>query len=60
MSLVSDLLRSGSTSLWQQHVQSVEAVLGLVWSWRSDLFRVEAVCYLQEIHGVDMLQDYTS
>jgi hypothetical protein len=35
-------------------------VLGLVWSWRSESFRVETVCYLQETHGVDMLQDYTS
>jgi hypothetical protein len=59
-SLVGDSLRSGSTSLWQQHVQSVEVVLGLVWSWRSDSFRVEVVCYLQETHGVDILQDYTS
>jgi hypothetical protein len=59
-SLVGDSLRSCSTSLWQQQVQSVEAVLGLVWSWRTDSFQVEAVCYLQETHGVDMLQDYTS
>jgi hypothetical protein len=32
MSLVGDSLRSCSTSLWQQHVQSVGVVLGLVWS----------------------------
>jgi hypothetical protein len=54
-SLVSDSLRSGSTSLWKQHVQSVEAVLGLVWSWRLDSFWMEVACYLQETHGVDML-----
>ena len=35
-------------------------MLGLVWSWRTDPFRVEAVCYLQETHGVVMLQGYTS
>jgi hypothetical protein len=45
-SLVGDSLRSCSTSLWQQHVQLVEDVLGLVWSWRTDSFRVETVCYL--------------
>jgi hypothetical protein len=42
MSLVGDSLRSCSTSLWRQHVQSEEAMLGLVWSWRSDSFLVEA------------------
>jgi hypothetical protein len=60
MSLFGDSLRSGSTSLWQQCFQLVEAMLGLVWSWRSNSFRVEAVCYLQETHGVDMSHDYTS
>jgi hypothetical protein len=35
-------------------------VLGLVWSWRSYSFHVEAMCYLQETHGVDFSQDYTS
>jgi hypothetical protein len=59
-SLAGDSLRSCITSIWQQHVQSVGAVLGLVWSGRIDSFRVEAVCYLQETHGVDMLQNYTS
>jgi hypothetical protein len=59
-SLVGDWLRSCSTSLWQQHVQLVEVVLGLVWSWRTYSFRVETVCYLQETHGVDMLQDFPS
>ena len=59
-SLVGDWLRSCSTSLWQQHVQLVEVMLGLVWSWRTDSFRVETMCYLQETHGVDMLQDVPS
>ena len=59
-SLVGDWLRSCSTSLWKQHVQLVEVVLGLVRSWRIDSFRVETVCYLQETHGVDMLQDFPS
>ena len=59
-SLFGDSLRSCSTSLWQQHVQLVEVVLGLVRSWRTDSFRVETMCYLQETHGFDMLQDYIS
>ena len=37
----------------------MEVVLGLVRSWRTDSFWVEAMCYLQETHGVDMLQNYT-
>jgi hypothetical protein len=59
-SLVGDSLRFCSTSLWQQHVQSVGAVLGLVWFGRTDSFRFETVCYLQETHGSNMLQDYIS
>ena len=59
-SLVGDSLRSCSTSPWQQHVQLVEVVLGLVRSWRTNSFRVETMCYLQETHGIDMLQDYIS
>jgi hypothetical protein len=35
-------------------------VLVLVWTCRIDSFWVEAMCHLQEIHGVDMLQDYAS
>jgi hypothetical protein len=35
MSLFCDSLRSCSTSLWRQHVQAEEAMIGLVWSWRS-------------------------
>jgi hypothetical protein len=34
-------------------------VLSLVSSSRIDPFRVEAMCYLQETHDVDMLQNYT-
>jgi hypothetical protein len=59
-SLEGDSLRSCSTSLWKQHVQLVETVLVLVWTWRIDSFQVEAMCHLQETHGVDMLQDYAS
>jgi hypothetical protein len=55
MSLVCVSLRSHSTSLWKQHVTLVEAMLSLVWSWRSDSLQVEAVCHLQKAHGVDML-----
>jgi hypothetical protein len=58
-SLAGDSLRSCSTSLWQQHVQSVGDMLSLVWSNKIDPFRVEVMCYLQETHGVDMLQNYT-
>jgi hypothetical protein len=54
-SLVGDSLRSCSTSLWQQHVQVVGAVLSLVWSGRIDPFRFEAIFYVQETHGVEML-----
>jgi hypothetical protein len=49
MSLFGDLLRSCSTSLWRQHVQSEEAMFGLVWSWRSKSFSVEDECYFQEL-----------
>jgi hypothetical protein len=55
MSLVGDSLRSCSTSLWRQHVQLEEAMLGLVWSWRSDSFLVEVECYFQETLGVEVL-----
>jgi hypothetical protein len=52
--------RSCSTSLWQQHLQLMEVVLILVVSWRVDSFRVEAMCHVQEFHGVDTFQDYAS
>jgi hypothetical protein len=60
MSLVGDTLRFCSTSLWQHHVQSMEAVLGLVQSRRTDSFLVEVVCCFQETPDDDILQDYTS
>jgi hypothetical protein len=34
-------------------------MLSLVLSNRIDPFWVEAMCYLQETHGVNMLQNYT-
>jgi hypothetical protein len=59
-SLVGDSLRSCSTSLWQQHVQSVEVVLGLVWSGRKTHFRLRLcvicrrlmvlICYRTILH----------
>jgi hypothetical protein len=52
--------RSCSTSFWHQHVQLMEAVLILVGSWRMDSFRDEAMCHVQEFHGVDIFQDYAS
>jgi hypothetical protein len=52
--------RSCSTSFWHQHVQLMEAVLILVVSWRMDSFRDEAMCHVQEFHGVDIFQDYAS
>ena len=37
-SLTGDSLRSCSTSLWQQHIQSMGVVLSLVWFGRIDPF----------------------
>jgi hypothetical protein len=37
----------------------VRVVLSLVWSGRIDPFRVEAIFYVRETHGVDMLKNYT-
>jgi hypothetical protein len=59
-SLEGDSWRSCSTSLWKQHVQLVETVLVLVWTWMMDSLRDEAMCHVQEIHGVDIFQDYAS
>jgi hypothetical protein len=53
-SLKGDSLRSCSTSLGKQHVQLVDIMLVLVWTWRMGSFRVEAMCHLQETHGIDM------
>jgi hypothetical protein len=52
--------RSCRTSFWHQHVQLMEAVLIFIVSQRMDSFRDEAMCHVQEIHGVDILQDYAS
>jgi hypothetical protein len=52
--------RSYSTSLWHLHMQLMEAMLILVWNWRMDSFRDEAMCHVQEIHSVDIFQDYAS
>jgi hypothetical protein len=49
MSLFGDSLRSCSTSLWRQHVQSKEAMWGLVWSWRSESFFVEVQVLLSGV-----------
>ena len=38
----------------------MEAVLILVGTWRMDSFQDEAMCLVQEIHGVDIFQDYAS
>jgi hypothetical protein len=48
MSLFGDSLRYCSTSLWWKHVQLEETMWGLVWSWRSESFSMEAKCYFQE------------
>jgi hypothetical protein len=52
--------RSYSTSLWHQQVQLMEAVWILVEIWRMDSFREEAMCHVQEVHRVDIFQDYAS
>jgi hypothetical protein len=52
--------RSCSTSFWHQHVQLMEAVWILVEIWRMDSFRDEAMCHMQEVHRVDIFQDYAS
>ena len=38
----------------------MEAMLVLVWTWRMDSFRDEVMCHVQEIHSVDIFQDYAS
>jgi hypothetical protein len=52
--------RSCSTSFWHQQVQLMEAVLILIVAWRMDSFRDEAMCHVQETHGVGIFQDYAS
>jgi hypothetical protein len=38
----------------------MEIVLMFVWTWTMDLFQDEAMCHVQEIHGIDIFQDYAS
>jgi hypothetical protein len=38
----------------------MEVVLILVVSGRVDSFRDEAMCHVQEFHGIDIFQDYAS
>jgi hypothetical protein len=52
--------RSCSTSFWHQHVQLTEAVWVLVDIWRMESFRYESMCHVQEVHRVDIFQDYSS
>jgi hypothetical protein len=52
--------RSCITSVGHQHVQLMEAVWILVEIWRMDSFRDEAMCHVQEVHRVDIFQDYAS
>jgi hypothetical protein len=49
-----------STSFWHHHVQLMEVVWILIEIWRRDLFRDEAMCHVQEVHRVDIFQDYSS
>jgi len=58
--LEGDSWRYCSTSLRQHHVQLVETVLILVWTWRMDSFRDENMCHGHETRGVGMLHDYAS
>jgi hypothetical protein len=52
--------RSCITSVGHQHVQLMEVVWNLVEIWRMDSFRDEAMCHMQEVHRVDIFQDYAS
>jgi hypothetical protein len=52
--------RSCSTSFWHQHVQLMEVVWILVEIRRMDSFRDEVMCHMQEVHRVDIFQDYAS
>jgi hypothetical protein len=52
--------RSCITSCGHHHVQLMEAVWILVEIWRMDSFRDEAMCHVQEVHRVDIFQDYAS
>jgi hypothetical protein len=52
--------RSCITLVGHQHVQLMEFVWILVDIWRMDSFRDEAMCHMQEVHRVDIFQDYAS
>jgi hypothetical protein len=52
--------RSCITSVGHQHVQLMEAVWILVETRRMDSLRDEAMCQVQETHGVGVFQDYAS
>jgi hypothetical protein len=52
--------RSCGTSFWHQHVQLMELVWILVDIGRMDSFQDEAMCHVQEVHRVDIFQDYPS
>jgi hypothetical protein len=52
--------RSCSTSFWHHHVQLREIVWILVEIWRMESFRDEAMGQVQEVHRVDIFQDYSS
>jgi hypothetical protein len=52
--------RSCSTSFWNQHVKLMEAVWILVEIGRMDSFQDEVMCHMQEVHRVDIFQDYAS
>jgi hypothetical protein len=52
--------RSCITSIGHHHVQLMEAVWILVEIWRMDSFLDEAMCHVQEVHRVDIFQDYAS
>jgi hypothetical protein len=52
--------RSCITSVGHQYVQLMEAVWILVETRRMDSLRDEAMCQVQETHGVGVFQDYAS
>jgi hypothetical protein len=58
--LVGASRRSCITSVRHQHVQLMEVVWILVDIWRMDSFQYEAMCHMQEVHRVDIFQDYAS
>jgi hypothetical protein len=59
-SVVGASQRSCITSVGHQHVKMMEAVWILVDIWRMDSFRDEAMGQVQEVHKVDIFQDFSS